>query len=599
MPHLLPSDYFSNQYNVFSDKLSVVVTKIRSTSFLRLSVFLISVIGIYLTIANGYEWFAIPFIAGIGIFIYLVRLHLKLEKEKTWYEANMKINDVEKKLLNGKTDNIDSGTEFIVTDHPFADDLDVFGRKSLFQLINRTATFQGKERLARLLSDPLFDISLIKSRQEAISEVSGIPEWRQAFQATGLLFNEEKNDQPNLVSWSASKTHKFNTFFYRFMLILNPVVGFSIIALIELNVLTISAFILYLAIPFILIGPKLTKLTKIHSDVSKKSDLLTKYTKLFQLIGNRDFNSDLLINIKNQIVGEENAEEAVRKLASITKSMDYRLNMLMGIILNIFFLWDIRQAIRIEKWKSKYAKSMENWFNQLSTVDELQSFAGFAFVNHSSVFPDFSHDDFYLSGENVKHPFIRSEVSVGNVVEFNGWKQYHVITGANMAGKSTYLRTIGVNILLAMTGSVVLADRFVVTPVSLFTGIKTTDSLQDGESYFFAELKRLKEIITRLESGQRLFIILDEVLRGTNSADKRKGSMALISQLITLGASGMIATHDLELGKLNNEFPDNITNMRFEVEIINDELVFDYKLKDGISQNLNATFLMKKMGITL
>ncbi len=150
-----------------------------------------------------------------------------------------------------------------------------------------------------------------------------------------------------------------------------------------------------------------------------------------------------------------------------------------------------------------------------------------------------------------------------------------------------------------MTGSPVFADNFIIVPVNIFTGIKTTDSLQDGESYFFAELKRLKELIDKLENGQKLFVILDEVLRGTNSADKQKGSMALITQLIKLSSSGMIATHDLALGNLANEFPENVTNKRFEVEIANDELVFDYKLKEGISQNLNATFLMKKMGIVV
>ena len=168
-----------------------------------------------------------------------------------------------------------------------------------------------------------------------------------------------------------------------------------------------------------------------------------------------------------------------------------------------------------------------------------------------------------------------------------------------MAGKSTYLRTIGVNIVLALAGSVVLAESYSIHPVKVFTGIKTTDSIQDGESYFFAELKRLKELIDHLEQGEKLYIILDEVLRGTNSEDKQKGSMALITQLLRLKSSGIIATHDLALGKLANEFPGNVVNNRFEVEISENELVFDYKLKYGISQNLNATFLMKKMGITI
>jgi DNA mismatch repair ATPase MutS len=233
----------------------------------------------------------------------------------------------------------------------------------------------------------------------------------------------------------------------------------------------------------------------------------------------------------------------------------------------------------------------------LADVDELNSLAGFAYAHQEATFPELSAAPFTLIAKDAKHPFIPPEKSVGNIINFTHWKEFQVITGANMAGKSTYLRTVGVNFLLAMTGAPVLAEKFIFTPVDLFTGIKTSDSLQDGESYFFAELKRLQFMIELLKQGKKMFVILDEILRGTNSQDKQKGSKALISQLISLGASGMIATHDLSLGELKKNFTENIENKRFEVEIENDELVFDYKLKDGVSQNLNASFLMEKMGI--
>ena len=599
MPHNNPVSYFNDRLDLFERQLADVIKKIRKTSFLRVSVFLGSVIGIYLTMANGYALFSIPFFGGFIYFILLVRTHLRLEKRKSWYEANIDINKCEKLILEGNTVGMDPGSEFVNPDHPFTDDLDVFGRKSLFQLINRSATSQGRNKLANTLSFPLFDVKKLVLRQNAVAEISKIPDWRQSFQATGKLFNEEKSDQSELITWASKTNNRLDTLFFKIMLLLTPILGFGIITLIQFKILTISAFFLFLIIPFALIGTRLTLLNRIHSDVSKKSGLLNMYSELFKLIKNESFNSDLLIDVQNNIGGKQVAGDAVNVLASITKSMDYRLNMLVGFFLNIFFLWDIRQSIRIERWKKKYASDLERWFDQLSIVDELQSFAGFSFINQDSVYPDFSDKDFMVDAVNVRHPFISRKDSIGNPVCFTGWKQYHIITGANMAGKSTYLRTIGVNILLSMTGSVVLADRFTLTPVQIFTGIKTSDSLQEGESYFFAELKRLKEIIDRLESGERLFIILDEVLRGTNSADKQKGSKALISQLLSMGASGMIATHDLELGKLKDEFPDNVINQRFEVEIVQNELIFDYKLKDGISQNLNATFLMKKMGITL
>lgn len=594
-----PRNYFQKQHLKFTGSLQEVNKKIRIISLIRIIVFLITAVGIYIAVANKHEILAIIFTSGIGLFIYLVRVHGGLEKKKVWNQTLAKINKDELKLLAGNTDGMDNGTEFLHSSHPYNEDLDIFGNRSLFQLINRTATTNGRINLANRLSKLITDAGILKNRQHAISELRYLPDWRQSFQAVGRIFHEEKDDQSGLLDWSHTSETKFNTLFYRSMLIINPLLGFGVITLIELKILTISAFLWFLLVPLILVGTKLGVLNKIHAMVSKKTGLLLKYAKLFTLITHEGFNSDLLNNIKENITGEHSAHIAVKDLAKITKSMDYRLNMLVGVFLNVFFLWDIRQAIRIEKWKNRNASFMEKWFTQLSAIDELQSFAGFAFNFPKSIFPEFSSNDFVVKAANVSHPFISRNESVGNDIIVEGWKQFQIITGANMAGKSTYLRTVGVNMVLAMTGSPVLADSFTMKPVDIFTGIKTTDSLQDGESYFFAELKRLKELIDKLENDQKLFVILDEVLRGTNSADKQKGSMALISQLIKLSASGMIATHDLTLGSLSEKFPVNVTNKRFEVEIANNELVFDYKLKDGISQNLNATFLMKKMGITV
>lgn len=594
------NNFYHKRIQSIGNDLAKTRRVIRKTSIFRLSAFFLAILGIY--IGSAYGWMVvIPLaIAGFGLFIYLVIRHTRLFKRKRWLDTLLKINQSEIDLLAGKTDNLDKGTRFRINEHAFAEDLDVFGDRSLFQLIDRSATKGGKEHIASTLNHPIHNEYALLDRQKAIKELSAKPEWRQQFQASGILSNEQDGEIDELKKWAVSNTYSFNKLFYRIMLFINPLLGLGIVTLIIMNVLGFGSFLLFLILPFMIVGPKISVVSREHNQLSKKGSVLNRFSDLLNYVQEEKFEGGLLKTRQQQLSAQgHSATESVRELSKISAAFDYRLNLLVGLFLNIFFLWDIIQMIRLEKWKNRNGKELEQWFNSLFEVDELCSFAGFAFNHPESVYPLISAMDFEINAANVKHPFIDRETCVGNDIHFDSWKDFQVITGANMAGKSTYLRTVGVNLILAMTGAPVLADSFHFKPVSLFTSIRTSDSLQDGESYFFAELKRLKQMILLFEEGNKMFIILDEILRGTNSADKRKGSKSLVSQLVRLGASGMIATHDLALGELQKDFPKHIRNKRFEVEIIDDELFFDYKLKEGISQNLNATFLMKKMGITV
>lgn len=597
---ILPRPFFENQLLQFRDQLAVVNQKIRRISVLRILSFLLTIIGIYI-LASVYHIAMIVFgLVGFTIFIMLVIRHAKLHKMKQWFEVLVQINETELELLAGKTSAIPNGQEFIRQDHPFTSDLDIFGNRSLFQLVDRSATIKGREKLAHGFLHPIKDTKELERRQKAIGELKNKPSWRQHFQAHGKLAHDDKNTVGSFLNWVKDASVSFNKPLYKLLLIANPLLAFSIIFLISMGYAGFGFFVLFLLIPFAIVGSKFNTINGLHHQLGKKTEILSKYGDLFGMVEKESFTSELLNEQKMAISQEDTStQKTIKKLAGILSAFDYRLNLIVGILLNIFFLWDILQSIRLEKWKASYGKEMESAFEALVAFDELNSLAGFAFSHPKSVFPKFAQDNFILEAEDAKHPFISKKNNVGNEINFKGWGKFQIITGANMAGKSTYLRTVGINMVLAMTGAPVLAKSFVLKPVDIFTGIKTTDSLQDGESYFFAELKRLKEMISALENGAKLFIILDEILRGTNSADKHKGSEGLVKQLIKLDASGMIATHDLALGQLENSFPDRVINKRFEVEIKDNELVFDYKLKNGISQNLNATFLMKKMGITI
>ena len=592
--------FFETKKSKYALKLDETSSKIRLTSIFRISIFIATVIAVYITSAYHWPYLVVSAAIGLAAFIYMVIRHASLFKQKNWYQNLMAINQAELDVLNGDTSSKYEGVQWNEADHPFVNDLDIFGRKSLFQLIDRSATQQGRNYLAGRLKNPIKSKTTLNQRQKAISELSEKPDFRQYFQVSGNIRDEDENSLPGLLEWIQKKQSSFNSVFNKLMLFINPIIGFVVLFLIIFGILNPSAFLLFLIIPSALLMPKIGLINKEHMQLSRKSETFEKYAGLLNLVENENFKAQILVDAKNLLISDEHAaSKSIGKLANISAAFDYRLNLLVGLLLNIFFLWDIRQAIRLENWKKENSAFVSDWFDKLAQIDELSSFAGFAFNHPTSVYPEFSDAAFVFKAKNLKHPFISDEVSVGNDVKFTGWQQFHIVTGANMAGKSTYLRTVGINMILAMTGCPVLADEFLLTPAELFTGIKTSDSLQDGESYFFAELKRLEMMIRRLEKGEPMFIILDEILRGTNSADKQKGSKALISQLVKLGASGMIATHDLTLGELASVFKDHVINKRFEVETENNELVFDYKLKEGISQNLNASFLMKKMGITM
>jgi DNA mismatch repair ATPase MutS len=275
--------------------------------------------------------------------------------------------------------------------------------------------------------------------------------------------------------------------------------------------------------------------------------------------------------------------------------LNARLNFLTAVFVNSLFLYDLRCVYRLEKWKADNGSRLPKWLEAISQAEILSSVANFAYNHPHCQFPSI-HQEYAIRAENIGHPLLDPEECITNSVTIGPAPSVLIITGANMAGKSTFLRSLGVNVVLALAGSPVYATSFRCPVIPLRSGMRTADSLKDHESYFYAELNRLKSIMDELREGQPLFILLDEILKGTNSTDKQKGSIALVRQLLEHPCLGIVATHDLALGALSEQH-SSVHNFCFEASIENDQLSFDYKLKPGLAQNMNATFLMKKMGI--
>jgi predicted DNA-binding protein YlxM (UPF0122 family) len=413
-----------------------------------------------------------------------------------------------------------------------------------------------------------------------------------------MTYKEKKDDHKRMLEW-VQELPLFKHRIFTLLLFIIPVLTILMICFLSVGMINFNIFLLYLVIPWGISGSFAFKVNKRHNMVSRTSKMLVKYAMLLSAIEEKKFNSSKLSTLQHKIKSNQSsAGKNIKQLSAILTALDNRLNFVSWALFNGLLLWDILQMKRLENWQKKHRDDMKNWFDVIAEIDASISFSNYQYNNQNTIFPGFHSNNFHLSAKNMGHPLINPSVRVNNDIMINDG-EFLVITGANMAGKSTFLRTIVVNMILGMCGAPVCADEFNFNPVNIFTSIRTNDSLYKNESYFYSELKRLKRIIDELKTGKKLFVVLDEILKGTNSKDKHAGSEALLKQFITLKTSGIVATHDVALGKLEESFPKNIKNKCFEVDINGSQLSFDYKLRGGVSKNMNATILMREMGITV
>lgn len=574
----------------------------RQFSVFRLLWFTLWLAAIWFTTRYNLSVVIIISVFGLIGFVLLVVAHQKILAKKKTYELYLQLNQQEIKVLNHDFAILEDGQEFIDENHFYSHDLDVFGPFSLFQYLNRCFSPQGKGNLAKSLQFAMRGKKAIEEQQEAVLELTEHPEWIQEFQVLGQQTKTEKKGKISTIellgNW-AIKDGSFKSFLYKILVILIPISSWIVFVLLLLGQFSATGFLLYMLIPLGFSGMYARKINENHMELGKQSDLFQKWKDVFDLFETKTFHSVALQSLQNELkTNEESAATAINKLAKISQAFDTRLNLIGWFLLNYFFSWDIMQSIRLEAWREKYGHHVNNWFETLAKVETLISFATLKFNRPNMVFPEISEEKFVFQAQDAGHVLLKEEGRVDNPIEFSGLQDFNIVTGANMAGKSTYLRTVGSNMILALAGAPVCAKEMKISPIQLYTSIRTKDSLAKNESYFYAELLRLQHIIEELKKGEPLFIILDEILKGTNSKDKEMGSKALVAQLIELNAVGLIATHDLQLGSLIDIYPDYIKNKCFEVDIHDGQLQFDYKLREGISKNLNATFLMKKMGIT-
>jgi hypothetical protein len=537
---------------------------------------------------------------GIVLFLFVLQRWNRFQKKKQYMETSAICDQNELDAMDYRFDAFDGAPERIRAEHPFGLDLDIFGNYSLFQSINRTVTIYGKQTLCGWFEQPELSTERIESRQQAVGDLSCKPEFMHHFKTTGRMNQGNDSDHKEIEAFISEPALIGNIKWWKILRIVFPVLWVIVILLAITGVISIL-FVCNIYLFTLAISLSYTKkINRLQSRIGKRISILNSYSQLIQTIEDETFESKTLLELQSAYRKEGKPVSAIiGRLAQLAEELEQRSNIMVLLLLNPTVLWDIRKTMQIDRWRESYGGRLNDWMQSLGEYDAFISLATFAYTHPDYVFPELTTDYFTFVGKNLGHPLIKREQCVRNDINMQKTPYVRIVTGANMAGKSTYLRTVGVNMVLACMGAPVCADVMRLSPATLVTSLRTSDSLNDNESYFFAELKRLKMIIDRLEDGEKLFILLDEILKGTNSVDKQKGSLALIQQFIRLQSCGIIATHDLLLGSLELEFPEQIKNHRFEADIIDTELFFSYRLMEGIAQNMNAHFLMKKMGITL
>ena len=585
-----PSALYQKKSVAYSEAARQQKKKLQLSSGIRLLVFAAIGLCMYLAL-NGQPLYGIGVVVLLGVFAFLVSRHQDLKYEAARLKELIAVNQTETDVLQGVFSALEDGAQFLEPGHPYCDDLDLFGPKSFYQYLNRSGLPAGGALLARWLSSN--DFKGIGEKQKAIQELSPRVDWRQNYTATARMIQTPVS--PNvLTTWFSTYTRTVPSW-AGFLPTIFSIFSIGVGVLFVLQVLPLGVLIGVFFAGLLITLPFVKRIGALAQATGKMQDTLSQYRRLVHQIEGETFEATELVDARKALVGAgPPVSELLQKFSRIIGALDQRNNLIIALFGNAFFLWDLRQARAVEEWIDGYGSAVGGWFDALARFDAYNSLANYGFNHPTYTYPEIEEGrPGYIKTRGLAHPLL-FETPVTNDFEI-GRGNFMVITGANMAGKSTFLRAVGLSIVSANMGLPVRATHMSYTPVPLITSMRTSDSLSRHESYFFAELKRLKTIVDHLQE-QPYFVVLDEILKGTNSKDKAQGSQEFLERLLKLQATGLIATHDLSLCAVADRIPE-VQNFFFDADIREDTLYFDYRLKPGVCSNMNASFLLRKLGV--
>jgi len=569
-------------------------------AMIRLVWFVVAVIAGWLLGRAGQSGAAVGVVViGIAGFLFLLRKHQTVRRERDLARQLVFVNEDEAARLQRQYRRPETGQLFTSATHPYAGDLDAFGAHSLFRLLNRTHTREGQIRLATWLQNPS-PADTIRLRQEAVQQLVSQLDWRQQFEALARTEETISRSPDALINWAEAPNEPLPSYINigRFLM---PTVTLALFVAWLTGYVPGMAVIVSVGVSWLVLRQTAERVMRLSDQTVELSTALQTVNTLFvqaeQVLGD----ATRLAAVREAMSSQsQKASAAVRELASLTEGLNYRRNPYFYFLFGIATLWDWHYLIRLTNWRAQHGPALRRWFDALGELEALNSLAGFAYAHPTYATPTITDGELTLTMTAASHPLLIPGRSVANSLSMVGSGQTILITGSNMSGKSTFLRTVGANVVLALAGAVVSAEQFTCSVVQVFTSMRTQDSLEESTSSFYAELKRLQALITLTNTPSTLPVLyfLDEILKGTNSVDRHRGAEALIRQLHKTTASGFVSTHDLELGQLTNA-ADFIRNYHFQSDLRAGELVFDYQLRSGVCTAFNASQLMQAIGIQI
>jgi len=592
----------------YNEKIKMVTDGINQTkklidqlSLVRVGLFLAEILFFVLLVRSADDGFRtliqIALLLPVIAFAYVVRKQSKLDLEIDYKKQLLWVYQNEWNVLNGLDNGYDHGTTFESETHPYTSDLDIFGKASLFTLLNRCSTKNGNDLLAKRLAEKPTRKSVL-SRQEAVKEMVTKIDETYSFRANLHGYDPDKIEQikMQLKLHLGAQLEFVKGKFLRFYVKLVPFISFGLILA---AIIISSAFWKVLALLFVIhTGWNVLlngKISKVFYSFGGSSGLLNGYASAILWTENQNWKSLYLLSLFDSHIP---VSREIKSLSKIIQSFDARLNILIGGILNALLLWDLKCCVNLDSWYKSSSKDVIAALNHLGDFEELISLATVAYNHPDWVFPAVS-DQFTLKTKQIGHPLIRRELRIDNDFYLTPDPTVDIITGSNMAGKSTFLRTLGINMVLAYSGAPVCAGSLELSVFSINTYMRIKDSLNESTSTFKAELNRLKMILENVVHHKDTLVLIDEMLRGTNSRDKYLGSKVFIEKLIAEKTPALFATHDLQLADLINDYTTTVRNFHFDIQITNGEMKFDYLLKQGPCKTFNAAILLKQIGLTL